>query len=741
MKHKKTWLVIAIILLCVVIALLALSAYQLIYQYAPLSYWASDDLNHTFLSEYSRAEYEELCKKLDAGEINAIHFSLDIRLPSFPLSRDAFSDASAYQEALEEFQTPYYEELIQKYPLGLIAQCNGVSDHSSLDTPEEIAACNGVHVRFDPKHVDLDYDIYQSVSIEDFMKEIDTISRGCEDEIFVYEPNITISVGGHTIDATANGSSGRYSMAQAKADMGITNTPYTGQGIKVGVIEVNLSSEHSKDVQAIIRSIAPDVTIDTRSASTLDKLIEAINDLSNCDIVNISLRYEINGLHNGAVGSLYIDYYSNLNETLYFVAAGNTDQIATDNDNVFYPAFAPNVMSVGSMNVDKELSYFSLYGDLMSVSSDGENDYITISLKPEIVAPGENIVGLRDFPGTSENISGSYSFGGISGTSFSSPMACAVAALLLEEFPDLRADAAALKAIMMASAEQLDGHSDTNIDFDNKTGAGCIQYDIAREIARNHQYCSGEYECMNPANPYYDLPTPVVELAPNETLRVVLAQLEPGYEGFNLGAINTAWALSQYSVTLMNHETNQQLLRQNITKNVGQVTYKNNTSVTQKIRIEVEAEANGGLLQMLYTTPPEHTPYYKVTIAYNATPVHNFTEWTEWGTHPEYHTRSCYVCGFFSTQTHTPASTWTQGDSTDHFKRCTKCQYICNRQAHTPSSSWSQGTNYHYKTCTVCNQSVEETPHTYVRGVCAVCGKRGGGNNEIMKEPDQPELN
>lgn len=120
-------------------------------------------------------------------------------------------------------------------------------------------------------------------------------------------------------------------------------------------------------------------------------------------------------------------------------AAGNTGD-----DTISYPAAYEGVISVGSINSDKKLSYFSSYGPSV-----------------DVVAPGEDIYStMYDYEKKS-------TFVKMSGTSMASPMVAGVASLLLSKNPKLTP--AQIEYILEETAEDLG-----SVGYDVKYANGLV---------------------------------------------------------------------------------------------------------------------------------------------------------------------------------------------------------------------------------------------------------------------------
>jgi hypothetical protein len=152
--------------------------------------------------------------------------------------------------------------------------------------------------------------------------------------------------------------------------------------------------------------------------------------------------------------------------TLFVVAGSNDRSIdAPDPTNsVSAPAVADAALAVGSVSAQDTTSPFSGPGPRIG-------DY---AVKPDIAAPGENIVSARA-PGTPDGdqnpVDANYTT--LSGTSMAAPHVAGAAAILLQQHPDW--SAAALKPALMSTAKPTAGVFEQ--------GAGRV--DVARAVTQH----------------------------------------------------------------------------------------------------------------------------------------------------------------------------------------------------------------------------------------------------------------
>jgi hypothetical protein len=183
--------------------------------------------------------------------------------------------------------------------------------------------------------------------------------------------------------------------------------------------------------------------IDASSSSFVDALYWA--ESIGAKVTNTSLGLSV------TIPSIATAYAETADQLIHFSSTGNSGA-----EGISFPANDPNVFAVGSAFRSGDRSSFSTYG-------------------PEIafVAPGSQILTL-DRTGSdgynSSTISGDYHL--ISGTSFSSPYAAGVAALMLSVNPDLTP--AEVGQIMKDTARDIGATG-----FDNFTGFGMIDANAA----------------------------------------------------------------------------------------------------------------------------------------------------------------------------------------------------------------------------------------------------------------------
>lgn len=285
-------------------------------------------------------------------------------------------------------------------------------------------------------------------------------------------------------------------LKEIEAYQTVTFGPYTGNGVKVGVLEVggicdvnhkNLKSSnihinpnrsqaissHATEVTSIIDEMVPGAELYVSAAST-----DIASDLGwfieqGCDVINCSFGYIVAdevGDHYEFVPNLAIyrftvdkvyDYIIKANDISVVTAAGNrisnnTRPDYNPNAYVTSPGLAYNAITVGGLSCTLGFFDYDLEYDNGSCYQTTEN-----RIKPEISA-----IYTVKIP----NISGEKS-----GTSFAAPQVTASLAMLFQKYPSLAVSPFDTKAILMSSANETKNYSNiSGSNFDPKVGAGCL---------------------------------------------------------------------------------------------------------------------------------------------------------------------------------------------------------------------------------------------------------------------------
>ncbi|MEV0619038.1 S8 family serine peptidase [Nonomuraea sp. NPDC050404] len=179
------------------------------------------------------------------------------------------------------------------------------------------------------------------------------------------------------------------------------------------------------------------------------------------DVVNLSLG---SCCGNGTDPmSLALNELSRKHGTLFVAAAGNEGQTL----GVGVPAAADEALAVGA--VDKitgtELADFSSRGPRLDDAA----------VKPNIVAPGVNIVAARSAESSLSGIPGNDKYTAFDGTSMATPHVAGAAAILAQQHPEWRAGE--LRDALTSTAVRNDGH--------NWYEQGSGRVDVARAVTQS----------------------------------------------------------------------------------------------------------------------------------------------------------------------------------------------------------------------------------------------------------------
>jgi subtilisin family serine protease len=139
--------------------------------------------------------------------------------------------------------------------------------------------------------------------------------------------------------------------------------------------------------------------------------------------------------------SLALEQLSQQHGTLFVVAAGNDGPTEST---VSTPSVAPSALAVGAVDSRDALAEFSSRGPAAG----------TRALKPEIVAPGVDIVAARA-AGTAMGSPVDAKYTRASGTSMATPHVAGAAAIVAQTHPDW--DATRLKAALVGAADRTSG--------------------------------------------------------------------------------------------------------------------------------------------------------------------------------------------------------------------------------------------------------------------------------------------
>lgn len=203
---------------------------------------------------------------------------------------------------------------------------------------------------------------------------------------------------------------------------------------------------------------------------------------NRADIISLSLGGSQNiedPLDNLAVESVQ----EAMNLGIYVVAAAGNDGGINDDGRVSVPANVPGVISVGALNPDGSLWEKSSRGD--NLAGNGDNPRESPNKKPEITAPGVNVISTW--------IDGKYSSS--TGTSDSTVFITGALALALESNPNLKPTwdntdrsncIQVVKTALMNSANPFEAQA---IPHDDRYGYGALNTIGLIELLENIDDC------------------------------------------------------------------------------------------------------------------------------------------------------------------------------------------------------------------------------------------------------------
>lgn len=342
------------------------------------------------------------------------------------------------------------------------------------------------------------YVSYYSPYIEIIFDDLDEYSR-CENALIssISNPDIVLSacstvlISDYSDEATYDSSfcSTDYILTDAFEDIGVSASTYTGNGIKVGIIDGgvpytdNLKSGkytmitttrgmHSTVIASIIggtSGIAENVYFYCMAET--GSLVYDCNLMINTygvNIINMSLRDANVGYYTNY--DAYIDNVVSNTGCTFVKSAGNRGHYQYNYDRlVTAPGCSLNAITVGSVNRNGNVSVFSSW-----VVSD------SFLYKPDVVAPGERLWDIPNIPNV--DAAGNE---GHSGTSYAAPMVVGTIALLMEEFPVLKTNPALVKSVLHLGAEKLPSQTSY---FDQQAGFGLLNYQNMRACLLNSNY-------------------------------------------------------------------------------------------------------------------------------------------------------------------------------------------------------------------------------------------------------------
>lgn len=223
----------------------------------------------------------------------------------------------------------------------------------------------------------------------------------------------------------------------------------------------DLASNGSKS-KGVYKGAAPEASLigvkvlDRYGSGTLSKVIQGIQwcisnkDALNIRIISLSLGSTASAPHTNDPLCQAVEKAWDAG-IIVCAAAGNE---GPDAYSISSPGIDPKIITVGALDdkstsnaLDDDMAYFSSRGPTLEQL-----------LKPDVVAPGVNIVSLRSPSSILDKQYSSYRVGSyyfsLSGTSMATPICSGVTALLLQKNPKLTPSQ--IKALLMNTAHSID---------------------------------------------------------------------------------------------------------------------------------------------------------------------------------------------------------------------------------------------------------------------------------------------
>lgn len=376
---------------------------------------------------------------------------------------------------------------------------------------------------------------------------------------------------------------------------------YTGQGIRIGILEVggvcdtehtNLEnknitvhessqtiSDHATAVTSIIALMAPDADIYVSSVFSqryngLQWFIDNNCDVVNCsfsyygtalnedgtyDVVYSGYRYDIDGLYDSQIrntGIVVVTSAGNVCTNIY-------DEAYNPNNEVRSPGLSHNSITVGGLSREPSLLTYKLYSHNHSCYNTNPSSYA----KPEVSAIYE-----VDIP----------NIGLKQGNSFTAPQITAAIALLFERYPAYIGSPFGVKTAIIATANQTDDYLETHGGFDDKVGAGSLDFYQMRTYDLESKILLRSSSNSTPNSNVYNQ---TLNLSKNDQLQAAIC--------WSFKNTNTAELINSTNFDLRLYDQNSNLVCQsNLDLNNGSelIRYKAPSSGTYTLSIYLNGE-------------------------------------------------------------------------------------------------------------------------------------------------------
>jgi subtilisin family serine protease len=246
---------------------------------------------------------------------------------------------------------------------------------------------------------------------------------------------VTVAVLDTGIDATHPDLAGRV-VAQENFSVSPDTVDRVGHGTHVASIVAGERSGVAPGTGLLVGKVLDDTGFGNES----DVIAGMEWAAPQADVVNMSLGAPFASDGSDPL-SLAVDALSDQYETLFVIAAGNSGPASAT---IELPGTSDRALTVGAVDGSDTVADFSSRGPLTG----------SFELKPEVVAPGVDIVAARA-AGTSLGDPVDGLFTSVSGTSMATPHVAGAAADLVQQHPDWTA--AQLKDALVGSADPIGG--------------------------------------------------------------------------------------------------------------------------------------------------------------------------------------------------------------------------------------------------------------------------------------------
>jgi thermitase len=261
--------------------------------------------------------------------------------------------------------------------------------------------------------------------------------------------------------------------------------------------------------------IMPMKVLDNTGTGSTESIVDGLNDafVSGVRIFNMSLGGPPDPMEQDEINKL-------LSNNCVVVAAAGNDSEPGFEASLDYPAAYPGVIAVGATDENNKVTFYSNVGPGLDLVAPGGSG---ISFENDSYDPNSDIFGLL---APAESIfvvcPADHNYGTGAGTSFSTPLVTAAAALLLALNPFMTNLDVANRLIN--SADSLNG----NQGWDRDTGYGLL--DVARALQSNGGQITPYMTTFNSPNPFslQGDRTTNITLAINQPEQVELTILDAG---------------------------------------------------------------------------------------------------------------------------------------------------------------------------------------------------------------------